>query len=113
MRRARAIADSNPGPVRPPAGRGRVYHNNPQPVAANPVQQAPQKDFSKAARIDDREDDYEVWLKEWLESYGFEEEAHLKKMGTKQGRFVDLRYLAKEACWQPLEGRIPDYTNGY
>ena len=70
------------------------------------------KDFSKSARLDDREDDYETWLKEWLESYGFEEEAHLKKLGTKRARFVDVRYMTRETCWQPAEHRIPDYTNG-
>lgn len=70
------------------------------------------KDYSKAARLDDREDDYTCWLKDWLESYGFEEEAHLKRHGTKNTRFVDVRYLSKETCWQPAERCIPDYSNG-
>ncbi|KIW97957.1 uncharacterized protein Z519_01541 [Cladophialophora bantiana CBS 173.52] len=70
------------------------------------------KDYSKAARLDDREDDYEIWLKEWLESQGFEEEAHLKKIGTKKGRFVDVRYLSRETCWQPVDHRIPDFSHG-
>jgi L-amino acid N-acyltransferase YncA len=68
---------------------------------------------TKSARLDDREDDYEVWLKDWLESYDFEQEARMKKVGTKHNRFMDVRYLSRETCWQPSEGRIPDYTNGY
>lgn len=70
------------------------------------------KDFSKAAKIDDREDEYDVWLKEWLESAGFEEEAFIKKIGTKGRRYVDVRYLTKETAWQPQENRIPDFSNG-
>ncbi|EXJ92316.1 hypothetical protein A1O3_00866 [Capronia epimyces CBS 606.96] len=70
------------------------------------------KDFSKEAKIDDREDDYTVWLKEWLESFGFVEEACLKKIGTKNKRFVDVRYLTRETCWQPADRNIPDFSNG-
>lgn len=71
-----------------------------------------EKDFSKEARLDDREDDYTIWLKEWLERYGFEEEAHLKKMGTKKQRWIDVRYLSRETSWQPNEGRVPDFMGG-
>ncbi|KAK5377486.1 hypothetical protein LTR20_001946 [Exophiala xenobiotica] len=70
------------------------------------------KDFSKAARLDDREDEYDIWLKEWLESVGFEEEAFIKKIGTKGRRYVDVRYLTKETAFQPQENRIPDFSNG-
>lgn len=70
------------------------------------------KDFSKTAKIDDREDDYSVWMKEWLESFGFEEEGLIKKIGTKDKRFVDVRYVSKETAWQPAEHRLPDFSNG-
>ena len=109
--RASSIAE---GPVRP--SKDSNYHRAPKnygDLNTSTHPESPKRDYSKAARIDDREDDYEVWLKEWLESYDFEEEALLKKMGTKNHRFVDLRYLVKETCWQPREGRVPDYTNGY
>lgn len=33
-----------------------------------------------------QENDYTRWLKGWLESFGFEEEGYLKKMGAKNGR---------------------------
>ncbi|KIW18675.1 hypothetical protein PV08_02964 [Exophiala spinifera] len=78
--------------------------------AAKPREE--KKDFSKAARIDDREDDYSIWLKEWLESFGFEEEAFIKKIGTKDKRLVDVRYLTKETAWQPVDNQIPDYKRG-
>lgn len=78
--------------------------------AAKPREE--KKDFSKAARIDDREDDYSIWLKEWLESFGFEEEAYLKKIGTKDKRLVDVRYLTKETAWQPVDNQIPDFRYG-
>ncbi|KAI1621710.1 hypothetical protein EDD37DRAFT_493564 [Exophiala viscosa] len=70
------------------------------------------KDFSKAAKINDREDDYSVWMKDWLESFGFEEEGFIKKIGTKHKRFVDVRYVSKETAWQPAEHRLPDFSNG-
>ncbi|EXJ55446.1 hypothetical protein A1O7_08373 [Cladophialophora yegresii CBS 114405] len=94
--------------------RNRDLHSRaPTPGLSADEREPPKKDFSKSARIDDREDDYEIWLKDWLESYGFEEEARLKMMGTKRGRFMDVRYLSRETCWQPSEGRIPDFTHGY
>ncbi|OAL18137.1 hypothetical protein AYO22_10914 [Fonsecaea multimorphosa] len=80
--------------------------------SANGHQPRKRKDYSKAARLDDREDDYEMWLKDWLEKQGFEEEAHLKKLGTKKGRFVDVRYLTRETHWQPVDHRIPDFSHG-
>ncbi|KAK4942710.1 hypothetical protein LTR10_017659 [Elasticomyces elasticus] len=70
------------------------------------------KDFSKAAKINDREDDYAVWMKDWLDSFGFEEEGLIKKIGTKHKRFVDVRYVSKETAWQPAEHRLPDFSNG-
>ncbi|EXJ94061.1 hypothetical protein A1O1_02454 [Capronia coronata CBS 617.96] len=82
----------------------------------NPNQSVPsstrEKDFSKEARLNDREDDYSVWLKEWLESFGFEEEAWLKKIGTKNKRFVDVRYLTRETRWQPTDRQLPDFSRG-
>lgn len=106
-RRAAQVSNVQPFPD-PRRMNGRYYNDR-----ANPPAQEPKKDFSKAAKLDDREDDYTIWLKEWLETYGFEEEAHLKMLGTKKSRFVDVRYLTKETCWQPNEGRIPDFTHGY
>ncbi|ETI20995.1 hypothetical protein G647_07338 [Cladophialophora carrionii CBS 160.54] len=91
----------------------KLHSRGPTPALSADEREPPKKDFSKSARIDDREDDYEIWLKDWLESYCFEEEARLKMMGTKHGRFMDVRYLSRETCWQPSEGRIPDYTHGY
>jgi L-amino acid N-acyltransferase YncA len=72
----------------------------------------PSKDFTKAARLDDREDDYAVWLKEWLESFGFEEESHLREVGCKKRRFVDLHSISRRTAWRPVENRIPDFANG-
>ncbi|EXJ75224.1 uncharacterized protein A1O5_01920 [Cladophialophora psammophila CBS 110553] len=89
--------------------KNRIPENSP---SENARKQQKRKDYSKAAKLDDREDDYEIWLKEWLESQGFEEEAHLKKIGTKKGRFVDVRYLSRETCWQPVDHRIPDFSHG-
>ena len=109
--RASRMTAASPAPVRP-VSRRMQNHNQRTPAAAV-EDHGPKKDFTKAARLDDREDDYELWLKEWFESYGFEEEAHLKKMGTKHSRFVNLRYLVRETCWQPAEGRLPNFTNGY
>ncbi|KIW99843.1 uncharacterized protein Z518_10771 [Rhinocladiella mackenziei CBS 650.93] len=82
------------------------YNNTDIPPPAEEV------DFSKDAKINDREDDYSVWLKEWLESYGFEEEATLKKLGTKKRRYVDLYFLSRYTCWQPAENKIPDFSGG-
>lgn len=73
---------------------------------------ATRKDFSKAAQLDDREDDYSIWLKDWLEAFGFEQEAKLKRIGTKAKRFVDVHYLSRETCWQPAEHAIPDFSRG-
>jgi L-amino acid N-acyltransferase YncA len=72
----------------------------------------PIKDFSKEARLSDREDDYSVWLKEWLESYGFEEEGGFKKIGTRNRRFIDIHYFTKETHWQPVENQMEDYSIG-
>ncbi|KIW82056.1 hypothetical protein Z517_05083 [Fonsecaea pedrosoi CBS 271.37] len=83
-----------------------------KPLLTNAPNQEKRKDYSIAAKLDDREDDYEVWLKDWLASQGFEEEAHLKKLGTKNGRFVDVRYLTRETCWQPTDHRLPDFSQG-
>ncbi|KAJ4538439.1 hypothetical protein ABEF95_015340 [Exophiala dermatitidis] len=71
------------------------------------------EDFCKEAKLNDREDDYSVWLKEWLESYGFEEEALLKKIGTRNRRYVDVRYLTRETCFDPLDGKIQDFSRGF
>lgn len=60
--------------------------------------------------IDDLEDDYNLWLKKWLEKYGFEEESCLKKIGTKNRRFLDSRYLTRETSWQPADRKLPDYA---
>lgn len=67
-------------------------------------------DFSKKAKLEDREDDYQVWLKEWLESFGFKEEACITKMGTKNQRFLDIRFLTRETHWQPVEHKLTDYA---
>ncbi|OAP64788.1 hypothetical protein AYL99_00760 [Fonsecaea erecta] len=80
---------------------------------ASAGKQEKRKDYSAAAKLDDREDDYEIWLKQWLERQGFEQEAHLKKLGTKNGRFVDVRYMTRETCWQPTDHRLPDYSKGF
>ena len=40
----------------------------------------------KSAFAKTSEDDYDKWLKDWLESLGFEVEGFLKKIGAKQGR---------------------------
>ncbi|KAL2436921.1 hypothetical protein ABEF95_015309 [Exophiala dermatitidis] len=71
------------------------------------------EDFCKEAKLNDREDDYSIWLKEWLESYGFEEEAFLKKIGTRNHRYVDVRYLTRETCFDPLDGKIQDFSRGF
>ena len=34
----------------------------------------------------DREDECELWLKAWLESWGFEQEGHLREVGARKGR---------------------------
>ncbi|KAJ9613264.1 hypothetical protein H2200_003206 [Cladophialophora chaetospira] len=109
--RIRRSSYLSPPPVAPLTR--RYNYNHRAAPAPPPRRPSPPRDFSKAARLDDREDDYEIWLKEWLESYGFEEEAHLKKMGTKDSRWADVRYLAKETVWEPAKGRIPDFTHGY
>lgn len=64
----------------------------------------------KNEKLDDLEDDYAVWLKKWLESFGFEEEGRLKKIGTKNRRFLDLVYLTRETHWQPNDKKLPDYS---
>ena len=108
MRRA-AMGKPDP-PLNVGAARRNGYGNVPN-QQVNKEDESPEK-ASKSTKVDDREDDYEIWLKEWLEGYGFEEEAHLKKLGTKKGRFVDVRYVSRETCWQPADYRIPEYTNG-
>lgn len=98
----------SPPPLPPMNRRGRYNY---QHVDVSPRPPSPStKDYSKSARIDDREDDYEIWLKEWLERYDFEEEACLKKLGTKKHRFVDVRYVCRETHWQPEDGQIRDFT---
>ncbi|ETN42115.1 uncharacterized protein HMPREF1541_04054 [Cyphellophora europaea CBS 101466] len=37
-------------------------------------------------KIHDQEDEYDLWLKEWLESWDFEQEGRLKQIGVKNGR---------------------------
>lgn len=61
-------------------------------------------------RIDDLEDDYNLWLKKWLEKFGFQEESCLKKIGTKNRRFLDSHYLTLETRWQPADRKLPDYS---
>lgn len=36
--------------------------------------------------VTDQEDDYEVWMKDWFESWGFEQEGRLKQNGARNGR---------------------------
>ncbi|RVX65819.1 hypothetical protein B0A52_10335 [Exophiala mesophila] len=74
-----------------------------------PTPRAPKPDFSPGVKIDDREDDYQAWLKKWLESYGFEEEACLRAIGTKHSRYLDVRYVTRGTAWQRCDGKAPDY----
>jgi L-amino acid N-acyltransferase YncA len=101
----------NPGNPRNP---NNIYSTHPSPPIPNTEGKGvarPDPNCPKE-KINDREDDYEMWLKAWLERNGFEEEATMRKLGAKDGRFVDVHYLTKETCWQPAEGRVPDFSNG-
>lgn len=40
----------------------------------------------KAVKVSDRDDEFDLWLKTWLESWDFEQEGHLKQIGAKNGR---------------------------
>lgn len=60
----------------------RKWHS-PKPAA---VSVETGRRYRKSPFAKKTEDDYEKWLKSWLESLGFEVEAHLKKIGAKQGR---------------------------
>jgi len=74
----------------------------PQPQATHFVHQN--------EKSDDLEDDYAVWLKNWLESFGFVEEGRLNNIGAKNRRFLDLVYLTRETNWQPNDKNLPDYS---
>ncbi|KAK5049032.1 hypothetical protein LTR84_005454 [Exophiala bonariae] len=69
-----------------------------------------EKPAKESSIIDDLEDDYNLWLRKWLEGFGFEEESCLKKIGTKNRRFLDSRYLTRETSWQPADRKLPDYA---
>lgn len=60
----------------------RKWHT-PKPVTIN-VQG--KRKSRKLAFAKTAENDYGQWMKEWFESFGFEEEGYLKKMGAKKGR---------------------------
>ncbi|KAK5103830.1 hypothetical protein LTS08_003252 [Lithohypha guttulata] len=64
--------------------------------------------YRKSAYVKTTEDDYGKWLKSWLEGVGFEEEGVLKKVGAKNGRYIDTVYLGRETAWQPAEGTLPE-----
>lgn len=70
----------------------------------------PQGTAGTNAKPNDLEDDYTLWLNKWLESFGFKEEGYLKQIGTKNRRFLDLRYLTRETHWQPNDRQLPDYS---
>lgn len=40
----------------------------------------------KAVKASDRDDEFDLWLKDWLEAWDFEQEGHLKQIGAKNGR---------------------------
>ena len=53
--------------------------------------------------------DATTWLKKWLvKEWDFEEEARLKQIGAKNGRFLDITYFSKFSKWLPEDGRVPD-----
>ncbi|RMZ88841.1 hypothetical protein DV736_g3935, partial [Chaetothyriales sp. CBS 134916] len=62
--------------------------------------------------VGEYEHDWDTWLKTWLESWGFKQEAVLTKIGAKNGRFIDIVYMTRETMWQPQEGHIPDPLAG-
>ncbi|RMZ85647.1 hypothetical protein DV737_g612, partial [Chaetothyriales sp. CBS 132003] len=76
------------------------------------------KKFSKPIKVSkhefasEYEHDWDAWLKKWLESWGFKQEAVLNKIGAKNGRFIDIVYMTRETMWQPQEGHIPDPLPG-
>jgi L-amino acid N-acyltransferase YncA len=43
-------------------------------------------DIERSIKKSDREDACELWLKAWLESWGFEQEGRLKQVGARKGR---------------------------
>lgn len=90
-----------------------VMDDHPFLHGGNPPQQTkprPSKpDFSPGTKIDDREDDYQVWLKGWLQGFGFKQEACIEEIGTKNRRYLDLRYMTRRTAWRQNEGALPDY----
>ena len=53
--------------------------------------------------------DVMTWIKRWLvKEWDFEEEARLKQIGAKDGRFIDITYFSKFSKWLPEDGRVPD-----
>ncbi|RMZ77636.1 hypothetical protein DV738_g4237, partial [Chaetothyriales sp. CBS 135597] len=70
------------------------------------------KKFNKPIAGNKNEYDWDSWLKPWLESWGFKQEAALSKMGAKHGRFIDIVYMTRETMWQPQEGHIPNPLAG-
>jgi len=60
----------------------RKWHS-PKPATIN-IERG--RRYRKSAFAKTIEDDYDKWLKNWLESLGFEVEGFLKKIGAKQGR---------------------------
>lgn len=62
---------------------------------------------SKLALAKTWEDEYGRWMKQWLESFDFDVEGCLQKVGAKNGRYIDLVYLGRETTWQPAEGQVP------
>lgn len=79
--------------------------NPPQKTKPRPTK----PDFSPGTKIDDREDDYQVWLKGWLEGFGFKQEACIEEIGTKNRRYLDLRYMTRRTAWRQNDGALPDY----
>jgi L-amino acid N-acyltransferase YncA len=55
----------------------------------------------------DQEDEYDVWLKGWLESWGFEQEGRLREAGVRDGRYLDIIQLGRLTMYAPQDGHYP------
>ena len=77
------------------SGGGRDLHklyfvirkwSNPIKTLTHGVDPKKRKANGAASKVDDQEDEWDSWLGKWMESWGFEVEGMLKKVGAKKGR---------------------------
>ncbi|KAL9116079.1 MAG: hypothetical protein Q9227_000448 [Pyrenula ochraceoflavens] len=42
-----------------------------------------------------------MWLKKWLEKFGFEEQGYLRRVGMNKDRVTNMAYLVRKSTWEP------------